>query len=211
MHCRVILGKVITSHNLIFIINYLFAAGKISFSEYACADHRMNGKIDPPPPIPNPEKKGVVVCGSTGEIANDVTLGIKNGFDVSGGGCNKKGLCTSIFHGRDVTRKHTVWANHALYDEGQLRQRVAWALYQIIPIGLPDTHAKSPPESWLQYYDIFVRHAFGSYFDILKKIAYTDVMSEWLTFTDNKSLQQNLDEFDTVTHPDEVSSIVMIC
>ena len=52
--------------------------------------------------------------------------------------------------------KNTVWTNLALFDEGQLRQRVAYALYQIIPIGTPDT-AVASTEIWLQYYDIFVR------------------------------------------------------
>ncbi len=130
---------------------------------------------------------------------------------MQSGACGKRGVCVDIYSRRDVITKHTIWANHALYDEGQLRQRVAWALYQLIPIGLPNTKSVLSSEAWLQYYDIFVRHAFGSYFDILKKIAYTDVMSGWLTYKDNKSLQQNIDEYDTATHPDEVSSIVMIC
>ena len=40
---------------------------------------------------------------------------------------------------------------------------------------------------YLNYYDIFVRHAFGSYFDILKEVAYSPMMAEMLTFLDSKS------------------------
>lgn len=90
------------------------------------------------------------------------------------------------------------------------------ALYQIIPIGRPETSAQKT-EVWLQYYDIFVRHAFGSYRNILKEIAFTDVMGDWLTFYNNMSLQYNINECDLKTrtleqcqntHPDEVSSTV---
>lgn len=90
------------------------------------------------------------------------------------------------------------------------------ALYQIIPIGTPDT-SSTGTEKWLQYYDIFVRHAFGSYRNILKEIAFTDVMGNWLTFYNNMSLQYNVDNCDLNTrtleqcqntHPDEVSSKV---
>jgi len=153
--------------------------------------------------VPNPAKEAIVMCGSVGEIANDFKLGTTNGFDV-------KTETTKAFN-RDIylqgefgAYKHTVWANNALFDEGQLRQRMAWALYQIIPIGVPLT-STIQTETWLQYYDIFVRHAFGSYKDILKEVSYNDVMSQWLSFYDNQSLQHNIDDGKGETHPDEVS------
>lgn len=37
------------------------------------------------------------------------------------------------------------------------------------------------------YYDIFVRHAFGSYRDILKEVSYSPLMAEMLSFKDSKS------------------------
>lgn len=61
----------------------------------------------------------------------------------------------------------------ALTSSDQLRQRVAWALAQLlvvvkssISVQLFDT------EIFLQYYDIFVRNAFGNYLDILREISY---------------------------------------
>ena len=98
--------------------------------------------------------------------------------------------------------KYTIWANIALDSEDQLRQRIAWALYQIIPIGTPqDLYPLT--ETWMAYYDIFVRHAFGNYRDILMEVSHSDLMSEWLSFIRNKSLQYNIDKYGTESHPDE--------
>ena len=129
------------------------------------------------------------MCGSPGEVSNDITLGTDHGFDMPrNDGLGKDWNWHIYLKGEWMQYKKTIWVNHALFDEGQLRQRVAWALYQIIPIGKPltDNH---DVEMWLQYYDIFVRNAFGNYYDVLKEISFSDAMSEWLSFTDNKSLQ----------------------
>ena len=42
-------------------------------------------------------------------------------------------------------------------------------------------------ESWLAYYDIFVRHAFGSYRDILHEVSYSPLMGRFLTYLNNKA------------------------
>lgn len=185
--------------------------GKLSFSEYAC-EKGVDVEITSPQ---NPEQEGVVVCGSVGEIKNDYSLATSYSWDVtSQTGDEKQGFNPSIFLPHVFTdTKNTIWGNHALFDEGQLRQRMAWALYQIIPIGTPDTTSEQI-EGWLQYYDIFVRNSFGSYKNILKEISFTDVMGKWLSFYNNMSLQYNIDncDLDIYTleqcnhiHPDEVS------
>ncbi len=183
----------------------------MSFSEYACtkAVDWENYTRE----IKNPNKDPVIVCGSEGEIANDLTFGTANAFEINhSGGAQGKELNFNIWISFELY-KSTIWANHALYADDQLRQRVAWALYQIIPIGMPQTFV-SFTESYVKYYDVFVKHAFGSYRDVLKEIAYTDVMGEWLDYYNNMSLQYNIDncdlKIDTIeqcqnTHPDEVS------
>ena len=63
-----------------------------------------------------------------------------------------------------------------------LRQRMAWALTQILVIS-PGAIAHRDHTEWIivcrvLYYDnIFVRHAFGNYFDILKEVTYCTVPS----------------------------------
>ena len=151
--------------------------------------------------LPNPNKEAVVICGSVGEVANDFRLGSTNGYDVKGE--TQKAFNNDIYlQSHFGGLKRTIWANTALYSEDQLRQRMAWALYQIIPIGKPLV-IYPHTETWLQYYDIFVRHAFGSFRDVLREVSYTDLMSEWLSFERNKSIQYNLDDEGEEKYPDE--------
>lgn len=58
-------------------------------------------------------------------------------------------------------------------------------------------------EPYTSYYDIFTTNAFGSYFNILKEIAYNDIMSTWLTYYNNMSQQYQIDEYGLPTSPDE--------
>lgn len=39
----------------------------------------------------------------------------------------------------------------------------------------------------IRYYDIFVRHALGSYRDILKEVSYSVLMADYLSFKQNKA------------------------
>ena len=84
----------------------------------------------------------------------------------------------------------------ALNGEDQLRQRVSWALYQIFVIS--DTSMKwNEIESWMAYYDIFVRNAFGNFRDVLREVSYSPMMANYLTFLDNKAISYDR------SYPDE--------
>ena len=76
------------------------------------------------------------------------------------------------------TSNEMLWTNVVLKSTDQLRQRVAWSLSQIIIIGeegaSPETEEST--ELWGIWYDIFVRHAFGNYRDILKEVSYSPMM-----------------------------------
>ena len=72
--------------------------------------------------------------------------------------------------------------------DDQLRQRVAWALSQIFVVTSNQiVYNPGYSEIYLNFYDIFVRHAFGNYFDILKEVSYSPMMAEMLSFVDSKS------------------------
>ena len=58
-------------------------------------------------------------------------------------------------------------------------------------------------EFFLNYYDIFVRHAFGNYRDVLKEISYSPVMAENLSYVRSKSFAYNLLRYGTEAHADE--------
>lgn len=72
-----------------------------------------------------------------------------------------------------------VWTTIAFSSEDQLRQRVAWALSQLLVV-VPSAVevSSSHTEAFLTYYDIFVRNAFGNYGDILREISYNPLMAE---------------------------------
>eukprot|EP00966_Prymnesium_polylepis_P028261 653959-Prymnesium_polylepis.3 len=71
-----------------------------------------------------------------------------------------------------------VWFSVALEAPDQLRQRVAWALSQILVTGEDGVGKTRETEVWANYYDIFVRHAFGSYIDVLREVAYSPMMAK---------------------------------
>ena len=67
---------------------------------------------------------GIVVCGSPGELSNDPSL--PETFDVRS---NER---TTFSTDRFNNQKEVVWTEVALYQRDQLRQRMAWALAQIV-------------------------------------------------------------------------------
>jgi len=138
------------------------------------------------------EGLSVESCGSPGEVANDPSLGHRyrlyhiNGWNGDGaaelfrnyGGWDQDGEEGKIM----------VHTTIALRADDQLRQRMAWALAQIYVIGETGLNDyRSENEAWHTYYDIFVRHAFGSLRDILTEVSYSPMMAVYLTYLGSKS------------------------
>lgn len=93
-----------------------------------------------------------MVCGSPFESSNDLSLG--QVFPI----VNRRDTDWNQWRNREYT-----WLQVNLEAPDQLRQRVAWALSQLLviargAIGVEGSHS----EVFLGYYDIFTRHAFGS-------------------------------------------------
>lgn len=55
----------------------------------------------------------------------------------------------------------------------------------------------------MNYYDIFIRHAFGNYFDVLKEVAYSPMMAEMLSYYRSKSTSYVLKDTGNKAFPDE--------
>jgi hypothetical protein len=131
------------------------------------------------------DSKGVLVCGSPYEVANDLSLG----GSQSRGAFDSYNPSYTTTDAVDLTKqKRIIWTEIALWAKDQLRQRVAWALSQILvvsPTAIDDGELIT--ESMTAYYDIFVRNAFGSYRDILKEVSYSVVMSQMLTYYGSRS------------------------
>ena len=182
----------------------------------------------------NPSKRAVLICGSPGEVASDPFYG-DQGKKIINTWCrvslrvrqkisSKFDFNRHLYLGFDVVvpestgyrttsiwqlaaQRHTVWTHLALHAKDQLRQRVAWALSQIIPVGIitvggSRVHSEKT-EPFLELYDQFVRHGFGSYRDLMREFSYNVLMAEWLSFVDNKSLQWNIMNGNGPNYPDE--------
>jgi len=126
-----------------------------------------------------------VVCGSPYEVATHNSL--QSGTLRRGGFDMRTRLKESSKPEELKKQRGTIWMETALKAPDQLRQRVAWALYQILVVSPISIAMDDLTESFLTYYDIFVRQAFGNYFDILKEVTYSPLMSEMLSYLDGQS------------------------
>ena len=116
-----------------------------------------------------------LACGSPGEVANDPSLGSQFGTKLVYGDVGITGRFDLAVDFHKTYGKNTVWNMQVLFADDQLRQRVAWSLSQVMvisTIGNLDIF-EGQTEVWMAYYDIFVRHAFSNYHDIIKEVAYS--------------------------------------
>ena len=143
----------------------------------------------------------VEVCGSPGEIAADPFVGHHFFFGKERlGDVPKYTQFENLPNFRAVNSfgAQQVHTMTALYAPDELRQRVAWSLAEILIVaekgsGILLDHT----EIWVKYYDIFVRHAFGNYRNVLKEVSFSPLMSFYLTFKGSQSYSYSL------TAPDE--------
>lgn len=72
-----------------------------------------------------------------------------------------------------------IWFENALHAEDQLRQRVAYALSQILVVN-------GSSQASAYYYDLLAEHAFGNYRDLLVAVSRSPKMCDYLTFCGSK-------------------------
>lgn len=78
-----------------------------------------------------------------------------------------------------------VWWRQAIQAEDQLRQRVAFALSQILVVSAHDG-LSAEQFGLANYYDILLRNAFGNYRDLLEEVTRNPVMGEYLSMKGNR-------------------------
>eukprot|EP00536_Pseudo-nitzschia_multiseries_P010764 jgi/Psemu1/204058/e_gw1.338.42.1 len=142
-----------------------------------------------------------IVCGSPYEVANT------HPTDTGSLGRGSFDLLTKYNRTLPLKRlegqRETVWLEIALSGEDQLRQRMAWALSQILVISPDSLLSDFQTESFVTYYDIFVRNAFGNYFDILKEVTFSPLMAEMLTYNNGVSTGLAWTKLNKLHHADE--------
>ncbi len=86
-----------------------------------------------------------------------------------------------------VFPRHQIWWETAMDSKDQLRQRVAFALSEILVISNSEGLGLSEFElAVTSYYDILVKHAFGNYRDILEDVTLHPAMGDFLSMTRNQ-------------------------
>jgi len=125
----------------------------------------------------------IMVCGSPGEVSNDPTISGASFIPATGDKVD-----VDLMSDRDFFQhRATAWTTIALTAPDQLRQRMAWALAQLLVVSPIAMENRRNTENFLTYYDIFTRHAFGNYRDILLEVSYSPIMADFLTFLDSRS------------------------
>ena len=78
-----------------------------------------------------------------------------------------------------------VWWRHAIEADDQLRQRVAFALSEILVISSAGGLGQHQ-EGLAGYYDILLRNAFGNYRELLEEVTLSPMMGEYLSMKGNR-------------------------
>ena len=169
-------------------------------------DYYEQGNDLQPDPDGMPNNQGTVYEFETAQNGNWTYDIERSRYDA----WQAKGLTSNPndpnFNVKDI--KQIIWHKIAIDGVDQLRQRMAWALSQILVVGLDGNIHPQNNEKWLVYYDIFVRHAFGNYRDILDEVTYSPHMAYYLTYEGNKL--QDGDKFPDENYAREVMQLFTI-
>jgi len=91
--------------------------------------------------------------------------------------------------GFDYSRLHfqrrDIWFQNSVRGSDQLRQRVAWALSQIL-VTSQISLANRYPLGLADYYDMLARHAFGNYRELIEEVTLHPVMGVYLSMLGNR-------------------------
>jgi len=78
-----------------------------------------------------------------------------------------------------------VWWRNAIKADDQLRQRVAFALSEIIVVS-GQGGLGGQQEGMANFYDMLLRHAFGNYRELLEEVTLSPIMGEYLSMKGNR-------------------------
>ena len=90
------------------------------------------------------------------------------------------------FMGQLHTDRVDIWFRNALWGEDQLRQRVAFALSEIMVVSQLGA-LQSRPFAVADYYDTLAEHAFGNYRDLIEEVTLHPAMGVYLSMLGNRA------------------------
>jgi uncharacterized protein (DUF1800 family) len=104
----------------------------------------------------------------------------------------------------------TPFARAAIGGSDQLRQRVAFALSQILVTSRRDPNLENKPLAMTDFYDIFVKNAFDNYYDILRTVSVHPVMGRYLSHVGNQKARPELNQYPDENFAREVQQLFSI-
>ncbi|MEZ5329627.1 MAG: DUF1800 family protein [Verrucomicrobiales bacterium] len=104
----------------------------------------------------------------------------------------------------------TPFIRAATQADDQLRQRIAFALSQILVVSRQDAALSERPQSLCNFYDIFVRNAFGNYRDILQEVSLHPIMGRYLSHVGNEKANPTINQFPDENYAREVMQLFTI-
>ncbi len=104
----------------------------------------------------------------------------------------------------------TSFARAAISGPDQLRQRVAFALSQILVVSRQDGQIGNRPHSIAKYYDQFVDQAFGNYEDLLYGVTMSPIMGSYLSSIGNQKADPSINRFPDENFAREVQQLFSI-
>ena len=102
------------------------------------------------------------------------------------------------------------WWQAAMTAPDQLRQRVAYALSQILVVSDRADELADAPEGLADYYDVLVRGAFGNYRDLLLEVTLHPVMGFYLSHLNNARSDPQTGRFPDENYAREVMQLFSI-
>ncbi len=82
--------------------------------------------------------------------------------------------------------RQEAWWDRAITADDQLRQRVAFALSEILVISDQSGAIEGQPFGMADYYDLLVNHAFGNYRELLFEVTLSPLMGHYLSMFKNR-------------------------
>ena len=110
-------------------------------------------------------------------------------------------------HGNNVT---TPFARNAIAGEDQLRQRVAFALSQILVVSRRDANLGEKPGAMANYYDALARRALGNYGDLLREITFHPAMGWYLSHAGNQKAEPSIPRYPDENYAREIMQLFTI-
>lgn len=97
-------------------------------------------------------------------------------------------LVEPFIDSEDFWRSYRIsaWWQHSLFSEDQLRQRVAFALSEILVVSEFNGVLFDSPAALTDYYDILVNNAFGNYRQLLEEVTLSPAMGVYLSMLGNE-------------------------